>query len=375
MPSSPEVPDSPGQVGFLKIPGQADAEQPRTAHGNLGIPRKIIVNLQSEQDAAEKNAHAVGMLEGKDTVDHGCEKICQTDFPEKSAQQETPAGSQILRVPSSLCSQLRHQIPGLLDRACDQLREKRHKQRKAEEVPLRTLLTPVDIQHAGYGLERIKRNADRQNDPGQPRQCLLPRPANQTGQGCRCKKQIFAHKQRCKRQDQQYGKQALGSVFFHQQAPGIAQRCYRKEQKKERRAPSHIKQTAGHEKQDIAVPRRADPVQKHRQGQKQQESPGSKAHGFPLLSCMQSMIRRTAAIPVPAVIRLSPSSTQTPTAPQVNKTQRKDKSSLPFPMTLPSSGITAARANRNQKSFTAFVLPLMNQMITAQCGHWRSASH
>ena len=87
MPSSPEVPDSPGQVGFLKIPGQADAKQPRTAHGNLGRPRKIIVNLQSEQDAAEKNAHAVGMLEGKDAVDHGCEKICQTDFPEKSAQQ------------------------------------------------------------------------------------------------------------------------------------------------------------------------------------------------------------------------------------------------------------------------------------------------
>ena len=183
MPSSPEIPDSPGQVRFPEVSGQADPQQPGASHGDFRISRKIVIDLKAEQHACQENRHAVRIPQRKQVVHNRPHKIRKADLPEKAAQQQAQPRGQVLRIPSLFRLQLRHQVPGPLDRPRHQLREERHKQRKAQKVLLRASLAPVNIQHAGNRLEGIKGNAHGQNDAGEPVQRSGSGPSRQPGKG------------------------------------------------------------------------------------------------------------------------------------------------------------------------------------------------
>ena len=75
--------------------------------------------------------------------------------------------------------QLRRQLREITDWPLDDLREERDKQQHPRNVLLRRAFLPVDIHQVSHGLERIKRDAQRRNQPQGP----MDRPAAQ--QRCR----------------------------------------------------------------------------------------------------------------------------------------------------------------------------------------------
>ena len=123
------IPQILRQVGFPEIPRQPDAEQPGTAHGDLGIAGKIMIDLQPEQQRAQNSGKTVGRLKGKKAIHIRRDKVGDTDLPEKTAQQQFDARPKILLLKRPHRRQLGQQIVGPLDRPRHQLREEGHEQR------------------------------------------------------------------------------------------------------------------------------------------------------------------------------------------------------------------------------------------------------
>src|SRR5215831_14040683 len=83
---------------------------------------------------------------------------------EETPEHPAEAAHGAIEVPAVLDLELWEELVRAHDGARDEVRKKRDEEREVTEVRLRLALPAIDVDHVAYGLERIKRDSDRQHE-------------------------------------------------------------------------------------------------------------------------------------------------------------------------------------------------------------------
>ena len=240
VPPPPELPDGAGGIGGLEIFHQLHAQKPCRPPGDVGVAGKVTIDLQTKQRRGGDDLRA-GRLAGGGVhrVHQGGEAVGDGRLFEIARQQQPSARGKLLPGQGPLPAQLGQQAAGALDGPGHQLGEKGDEQRVIAEVPLRGGPAPVYVQHVGQGLEGVKGDAHRQQQPP----CGAAR--DQPGEKAR----VFEHAQAAQAGAQRHCQ--AGPSDGRGPFPGRAQpaqpggRSYGHQQQPRHRLPPEVKQPAG----------------------------------------------------------------------------------------------------------------------------------
>ena len=97
-------------------------------------------------------------------IDVAAQVVGQGHFLEKADQKERQAVRDALPVDLRRALQLRQQIVSPLDRPGHQLRKERHERQEADEAAFRLDRAEIGVDRVAHRLERVKRDADGQDD-------------------------------------------------------------------------------------------------------------------------------------------------------------------------------------------------------------------
>ena len=153
------------EIGRFEVHRQLHAQQLRAAPRNVGIAAEIAVDLQGK--GRRRKGCRAAAIAAHITVHlvHQSAEIRRADaFLKKSPRHQPRAVRRSAVVKAVLRLEPRQQLLRPFDRPRHQLREIGHKQRKIKKVMLRLHFPPVHIDGVAEGLERVERDAHRQND-------------------------------------------------------------------------------------------------------------------------------------------------------------------------------------------------------------------
>ena len=165
MPSSPEILHRHRHIGvaevFLKFKSKHFSKSDR----HIRVTGKIIIDLQHIKDRTQPQRFSCRRISAifVNIVHYLGKSICKQHFFPKAPAKPHDSGSKFLRSNLPLLD-----LPGNIlvfyDRACDQLREKGNIQKHVSIISLCFYFSPIDIDHIGKRLKRIKRNPDGKGD-------------------------------------------------------------------------------------------------------------------------------------------------------------------------------------------------------------------
>src|SRR5690348_4572147 len=95
-------------------------------------------------------------------VDVGREVVGEDDLLEESPYCELQPRFECGCAPNALLLELRHHVPGALDRTRDELRKERDVEGVVEQVANGRYLTAIHVDDIANRLERVERNSDGQ---------------------------------------------------------------------------------------------------------------------------------------------------------------------------------------------------------------------
>src|ERR1043166_688367 len=90
--------------------------------------------------------------------------ICDDDFLKKAPQHQFKAVGDPLIIERMLLGELMNEILGAFNGAGDKLRIEEHIQREDPKLPLRLLVSPVNLDRIRQRLKGMKRQSDRQDN-------------------------------------------------------------------------------------------------------------------------------------------------------------------------------------------------------------------
>src|SRR6266851_1691613 len=165
MPALPELRNTGGQEGRREIPRESNSEQISRADRNIGIARKIEIDLEGEQYGAEPCPICAIWLSEKNFIDDRSEAVRQHHFLCQPQGDETkPEGEQPVASPMAAeqPAELRQRLLGTDDGSGDELRKESLEQEKFAERLCWFAATLRDIDMVGQGLETVEGDAEGQ---------------------------------------------------------------------------------------------------------------------------------------------------------------------------------------------------------------------
>ncbi len=165
VPPAPKLGNIAAEIRHVEISHQPDTKKFCCANGDVGITRKVAVNLESEQDGSQKQcAAALVLISVENLIDINGAIVRHHDFLEQAPKDLPHAIDGFIVVEFSWFLKLRQEVCGSFDRTRHQLREEAHESEKLHNVVCRLQLATIDINTVAQGLKSVKANADRQND-------------------------------------------------------------------------------------------------------------------------------------------------------------------------------------------------------------------
>ena len=186
----------------------------------------------------------------------------------------------------------RQQLLRPFDRPRHQLREIGHKQRKIKKVMLRLHFPPVHIDGVAEGLERVERDAHRQNDI-QHRRGKRDRHRSAERRERRAEEiEILEEKQQPQihRQTDRQKELLLLCSPLHAEGTEVVHRRRIQDQHDEFRLPTHVKIIACRQQEVFPPPVRQGPVEQEYHRKKHQKLQGVEQHCLHVLRSYQNHI-------------------------------------------------------------------------------------
>lgn len=165
MPTPPKLRNRSGGIGEIEILREAETKTTGNTEGHVRITRKIQINLEREQDAAQPSRcriHACICL-GKDGRNRHAQGVGQQDFLGQ-ADNETFQPCHDIRETGMAVLEIGLHILVFHDGSLHQFREKHHIQGKIKKVPVGFHLPVPNIEQIGYALEKDERKTDGDNN-------------------------------------------------------------------------------------------------------------------------------------------------------------------------------------------------------------------
>ena len=157
MPAPPELADRGRQIRIIEVLFVGKAEHPAQADGHVGVPGKIIVNLEAVQNHGQPYRNRAQLFQGqvKHTVHHLAEHVGKYHFLHQAVHKTLNTicvhGQALLPVPN-----LRFQLMILDNGTGKYLGKQRDIQRQTKHISLGGILSPEGIRQVGDGLEGVK---------------------------------------------------------------------------------------------------------------------------------------------------------------------------------------------------------------------------
>jgi len=196
VPAPPEFGDGAREIGPVEILLQIKAEGSRHPDGDVGIARKIAVDLEGKKERSHQIGRpAVGVGVVKDGVDIDGQPVGHDQFFEKTPEHQPQAGGDAGAVKFERLAELGQEIGSAFDRPGDDIRKKRNIGGVESEMTLSGQLAAEDIDDIARGRKGVKGDPDRQH-PFEQRH--LQRPAQRGAHihdGARKKVEVFESEQ------------------------------------------------------------------------------------------------------------------------------------------------------------------------------------
>ncbi len=166
MPSAPEIRDTRCQIRTFKVFIQRDAENLRRARRDIYAAGKIAINLYTVPKRGHCDITAAQRFRKAENIIHHYRYPVGNDhFFERAPKHQLhaefyPRIGKFIRAEQLLRKRIETPNRPLYD-----LREKRYEQRQLCQISFRLHLFPVNVNQIAHGLERIKRNTQRQKKP------------------------------------------------------------------------------------------------------------------------------------------------------------------------------------------------------------------
>ena len=167
MPAAPELLQRAGEVGRVEVHGQREAEQQRQADRHVRVGGEVEVELHGVAPAGEESVRgAEGVRVVEERIDEALGEVVGEDRLLEQAGEDQP--QRAARVDAGVVGgrllHLRKQFAGTRDRAGAELREEGEVVEEVEGGAGGTAGAAGDVDDVGDGLERVERDADRQDD-------------------------------------------------------------------------------------------------------------------------------------------------------------------------------------------------------------------
>ena len=166
MPAVPVLGERAREVRAAEVFAHGDAEHLRHAARDVDAAGEVGIELQRVHERRQQHVGAgvVGVRPG-DGVDHAHGAVGDDELFEKAPEDQLCAEADVVKVIFVLVIELVRQLVVHADRALNDLREEGHEQRELADVALGGHFFAVDVEHVAHGLERVKRDAQRQQQP------------------------------------------------------------------------------------------------------------------------------------------------------------------------------------------------------------------
>ena len=165
MPSPPELPDGPGNVGEREVLEELKAEHPPEADRHVGVAGEVVVDLQRVGDRG-KPGHAsrqVLCAEVVEVVADGSGQVCDDDLLAEAVEEAAHAGGHLLNRLLS-AHDLGLDVPVHDNGSRNQLWEEGDIEGEVQEIFLHRVLLPVQVDDIAHRLEREEADADGERD-------------------------------------------------------------------------------------------------------------------------------------------------------------------------------------------------------------------
>ena len=161
VPATPELGDVAAEVRHVEVAHQLDTEKLRRPDGDVGVARKITINLEGEEDGGEqKRASTLGLVGGENLVHIHRAIVGHHDLLEQAPKNLPHPVNGSVVVELALLQELRQKIRRPLDGARHQLGEERDEGEEGNDVRRRLNLAAIHVDGIGKCLEGVERDAD-----------------------------------------------------------------------------------------------------------------------------------------------------------------------------------------------------------------------
>ena len=174
---------SPGPVaryGLLEVLDQVEAEPLRHAARDVGVGRKVGVDLDRKREHAGPQHEELGLRQGEHLVRDHADVVGDHELLEEAPHDQHRRVARGRRREPPLALELRQQVGGPHDRAGHQVRKERDEGRDVDKPRPGRRVPAIDVDGVAHRLEGVERDADRQRHAQRdvrniPAQALRPR--------------------------------------------------------------------------------------------------------------------------------------------------------------------------------------------------------
>lgn len=164
VPPTPKLCNVTAEIRHIEVAHQFDAEQFGRTDGDVTIAREVAVYLEGEEDGCQQQGTSTLLCVSREHLIH----IRSAIVGHHNLLEQTPKdlahtvnSGMIIELP--LLEKLRQEVRRPLDGTGYQLWEKRDEGKECDDVLGRCYLTPIYVDGVRQGLERVERDAHRQD--------------------------------------------------------------------------------------------------------------------------------------------------------------------------------------------------------------------
>ena len=165
MPAPPQLSERGGEIWAVEVFPQPEPHDLSRPDRDVGVSGEIAIDLEGESDCREHEWEAHVFVRTRiDGVDDSGQVVGDHDLLEHSPEHSLEPSSDFARAERVQLPKLGQEVLWTLDRPGDELRIEHDIQCKDPEVILRHVTAPIHLDRVAHSLERMKGQADREND-------------------------------------------------------------------------------------------------------------------------------------------------------------------------------------------------------------------
>ena len=170
VPAAPEIAEGDREVRLAEVGSHLDAEQPSKAEHHVDTARevRVLVNRIHQDSHDDNRSRHAGIDVVQDGIDGLQQHVRNGTFLHEAITDLEQGAARVRGIKRMPLVKLMRQCVETVDGTLYELREERDEQQVLREVSLGVVLAVVRVDDVADRLERVKRDAERQQDAGNP---------------------------------------------------------------------------------------------------------------------------------------------------------------------------------------------------------------